>query len=72
MKHRIKQRKLGRDSAHRKAMLANMAASLVKLLPSVKLAALCVVKVIAALNVGFATAHTSLYAIRCESEKVSV
>lgn len=30
MKHRIKQRKLGRDSAHRKAMLANMAASLVK------------------------------------------
>lgn len=30
MKHRIKQRKLGRDSSHRKAMLANMAASLVK------------------------------------------
>lgn len=30
MKHRIKQRKLGRKSQHRKAMLANMAASLVK------------------------------------------
>ena len=30
MKHRIKQRKLNRDSQHRKAMLANMAASLVK------------------------------------------
>ena len=30
MKHRIKQRKLGRSSQHRKAMLANMAASLVK------------------------------------------
>lgn len=30
MKHRIKQKKLGRDSSHRKAMLANMAASLVK------------------------------------------
>ncbi len=30
MKHRIKQRKLNRDSSHRKAMLANMAASLVK------------------------------------------
>lgn len=30
MKHRIKQRKLGRTTSHRKAMLANMAASLVK------------------------------------------
>ncbi len=30
MKHRIKQRKLGRDSSHRKALLANMAAALVK------------------------------------------
>ncbi len=30
MKHRIKQRKLGRSSSHRKAMLANMAASLIK------------------------------------------
>lgn len=30
MKHRIKQRKLNRTSAHRKAMLANMAAALVK------------------------------------------
>ncbi len=30
MKHRIKQRKLGRTSSHRKAMLANMAASLIK------------------------------------------
>ena len=30
MKHGIKQRKLGRDSSHRKAMLANMAAALVK------------------------------------------
>lgn len=30
MKHRIKQKKLGRDSAHRKAMLANMAAALIK------------------------------------------
>jgi large subunit ribosomal protein L17 len=30
MKHRVKQRKLNRDSAHRKAMLANMAASLIK------------------------------------------
>ena len=30
MKHRIKQRKLNRDSSHRQAMLANMAASLVK------------------------------------------
>lgn len=30
MKHRIKQRKLNRDSSHRKAMLANMAASLIK------------------------------------------
>lgn len=30
MKHRIKQRKLNRDSSHRKAMLANMAAALVK------------------------------------------
>jgi len=30
MKHRIKQRKLNRDSSHRKAMLANMATSLVK------------------------------------------
>lgn len=30
MKHRIKQRKLNRSSSHRKAMLANMAASLVK------------------------------------------
>ncbi|MCB1531909.1 MAG: 50S ribosomal protein L17 [Alphaproteobacteria bacterium] len=30
MKHRIKQRKLGRDTSHRKAMLANMAAALVK------------------------------------------
>ena len=30
MKHRIKQRKLNRTTPHRKAMLANMAASLVK------------------------------------------
>ena len=30
MKHRIKQRKLGRTTPHRKAMMANMAASLVK------------------------------------------
>ena len=30
MRHRIKQRKLGRDTSHRKAMLANMAAALVK------------------------------------------
>ncbi len=30
MKHGIKQRKLNRDSSHRKAMLANMAAALVK------------------------------------------
>ena len=30
MKHRIKQRKLNRDSSHRKAMLANMAAALIK------------------------------------------
>lgn len=30
MKHRIKQRKLGRTTPHRKAMLANMAASLIK------------------------------------------
>lgn len=30
MKHRIKQRKLNRDSTHRQAMLANMAAALVK------------------------------------------
>ncbi|MCK5284528.1 MAG: 50S ribosomal protein L17 [Alphaproteobacteria bacterium] len=30
MKHRIKQRKLNRTSQHRKAMLANMAASLIK------------------------------------------
>lgn len=30
MKHRIKQRKLNRTSSHRKALLANMAASLVK------------------------------------------
>jgi len=30
MKHGIKQRKLGRAGSHRKAMLANMAASLVK------------------------------------------
>ncbi len=30
MKHRIKQRKLNRSTSHRKAMLANMAASLVK------------------------------------------
>ena len=30
MKHRIKQKKLGRTTSHRKAMLANMAASLVK------------------------------------------
>lgn len=30
MKHRIKQRKLNKTSTHRKAMLANMAASLVK------------------------------------------
>ena len=30
MKHRIKQRKLNRTTSHRKAMLANMAASLVK------------------------------------------
>ena len=30
MKHRIKQRKLNRTTSHRKAMMANMAASLVK------------------------------------------
>lgn len=30
MKHRIKQRKLNRSSSHRKAMLANMAAALIK------------------------------------------
>ena len=30
MKHRIKQRKLNRTTSHRKAMLANMAAALVK------------------------------------------
>lgn len=30
MRHGIKQRKLGRDSSHRKAMLANMAAALIK------------------------------------------
>lgn len=30
MKHRIAHRKLGRDSSHRKAMLANMAAALIK------------------------------------------
>ncbi len=30
MKHGIKQRKLGRDKSHRKALLANMAAALVK------------------------------------------
>jgi large subunit ribosomal protein L17 len=30
MKHRIKQRKLNMDSSHRKAVLANMAASLIK------------------------------------------
>lgn len=30
MKHGIKQRKLGRTTSHRKAMLANMAASLIK------------------------------------------
>ncbi|MCK5374273.1 MAG: 50S ribosomal protein L17 [Alphaproteobacteria bacterium] len=30
MKHRIKQRKLNRTTSHRKAMLANMSASLVK------------------------------------------
>lgn len=30
MKHRVKQRKLNRTSSHRKAMLANMAAALVK------------------------------------------
>lgn len=30
MKHRIKQRKLGRTTAHRKAMMGNMAASLIK------------------------------------------
>jgi large subunit ribosomal protein L17 len=30
MKHRIKQRKLGKTSSHRQAMLANMAASLIK------------------------------------------
>ena len=30
MKHRIKQRKLNRTSSHRKAMLANMAAALIK------------------------------------------
>ncbi len=30
MKHRIKQRKLGRTTAHRKSMMANMAASLIK------------------------------------------
>lgn len=30
MRHKIKQRKLGRTTAHRKAMMANMAASLIK------------------------------------------
>lgn len=30
MKHRIKQRKLGRSPSHRKALLANMAAALIK------------------------------------------
>ncbi len=30
MRHRKKGRKLGRTSAHRKAMLSNMAASLIK------------------------------------------
>ncbi len=30
MKHRIKQRKLGRTTSHRKAMFANMAAALIK------------------------------------------
>jgi large subunit ribosomal protein L17 len=30
MRHRIKHRKLNRTSSHRKAMLANMAASLIK------------------------------------------
>lgn len=30
MKHRIKQRKLNRTTSHRKAMMANMAASLIK------------------------------------------
>ena len=30
MKHRVKHRKLGRKTSHRKAMLANMAASLIK------------------------------------------
>jgi large subunit ribosomal protein L17 len=30
MKHRIKQRKLGRSTSHRKAMLANMASALIK------------------------------------------
>ena len=30
MKHRMQHRKLGRDSSHRKAMLANMAAALIK------------------------------------------
>ena len=30
MKHRIKQRKLGRSTSHRKAMMANMAAALIK------------------------------------------
>ena len=30
MRHGLKQRKLGRDSSHRKAMLANMAAALIK------------------------------------------
>lgn len=30
MKHRIKQRKLGRTSSHRKAMFANMSAALIK------------------------------------------
>lgn len=30
MRHRLKQRKLGRAGSHRKAMMANMAASLVK------------------------------------------
>ena len=30
MKHRVKQRKLGRDSSHRAALLANMAASLIR------------------------------------------
>lgn len=30
MRHRIKQRRLGRSTSHRKAMLANMAAALIK------------------------------------------